>query len=313
MLLFLTIIYVALLFGLIKLGKIPDSKNTWMTIIPFELVLIIGFFIPLQWGAPGGSVAILSHSVSITPNVSGEVLEVPVEPNVPMKAGDVLFRIDPVQYQAALNGLLAELRLAELRLVQAETLAKTQVGSLYDVQTYEAQVEGLKAQISNAEYNLEQTVVRAPTDGYVTNLALRPGTRVSNIALYKAMAFIDTSEIVLGAQINQIYSRYIEPGQSAEVTFKSQPGKVYSATVIYMIAATSQGQRSVSGSAFQAVDTAPGPFAVRLEFDKPELVPKLNPGSIGEVAIYTGVVTPTHIIRKVMIRMSAIMNYVNPV
>ncbi len=313
MLLFLTLIYVALLFGLIKMGKVPDSKNTWMTIIPFELVLVIGFFIPLQWGAPGGTVIAFTHSVAITPNVSGEVIEVPIEPNVMLKKGDVLFKIDPVQYQAALDGLKAQLKLAQIRLEQAEILEKQRSGSIYEIQNYQAQVEGLMAQIRNAEYNLEQTTVRAPTDGYVTNLALRPGTRVANIALYKAMAFIDTSETLLAAQIPQIYSRYIEAGQDAEVTFKSQPGKIYAAKVMYLIPATAQGQAVVSGTAVQATNAAAGPFIVRLQLADPTQEKELIPGSMGDVAIYTGSVTPTHIIRKVMIRMTAITNYVVPI
>jgi RND family efflux transporter MFP subunit len=312
MLLFLTLIYVAILFGLIKLGTLPNSKNTWMTLIPFELVLVIGFFIPMQWGAPGGTVTAMTYSVSITPNVSGEVVEVPVKANVPLKAGDVLFKIDPVQFQAALDTLRAQLNLAKIRLEQAAELAKTQMGSVYDVQTYEAEVDGLNAQIANAEYNLEQTIVRAPTDGIVTNLALRPGTRVANIALYKAMAFIDTSEVGFVAQIHQIYTRNIEPGQTAELTFKSQPGKIYTAKVLYLIPATAQGQAVVSGSAVSAVNPAPGPFAVRLELDDPDLEAELVPGSAGTVAIYTDTIKPTHIIRKVMIRMTAITNYFNP-
>ncbi len=38
--------------------------------------------------------------MSIVPDVAGEVIEVPVEANKPLKAGDVLFRIDPVPYEA---------------------------------------------------------------------------------------------------------------------------------------------------------------------------------------------------------------------
>jgi Biotin-lipoyl like len=40
------------------------------------------------------------HSVEIIPGVSGSVIDVPIEPNRPIKAGEVLFKIDPVAYQA---------------------------------------------------------------------------------------------------------------------------------------------------------------------------------------------------------------------
>jgi multidrug resistance efflux pump len=52
------------------------------------------------------------------PSVAGEVIDVPVMPNEPLKAGDVLFRIDPTPYEAQLRGLDAQLKLAELRLGQ---------------------------------------------------------------------------------------------------------------------------------------------------------------------------------------------------
>ena len=86
-------------------------------------------------------------------------------------------------------------------------------------------VDQLKAQLEGAKWNLEKTVVRAPADGYVTNLALSKGARVANLPLSPVMAFIDTSETVLGVEIAQIDTRYIVPGQEVEVTFKLFPGR----------------------------------------------------------------------------------------
>jgi multidrug resistance efflux pump len=312
MLVFLTLIYIALLFGLIKMGKVPDSKKTWLTIIPYELVLVVGFFIPMQWGAPAGAAIALTYSVAITPNVVGEVIEVPVTERSSLKTGDVLFRIDPTQYQAALDGLTAQLQLAETRLKQSQELVSQDAGSIYELQAYQAQVDGLKAQIDNARYNLEETVVRAPSDGYVTNVTLRPGARTANLPLFRAMAFIDTSETGVIAQVHQIHARYIEPGQVAEVTFKTIPGKVFPATVQYIVPMTVQGQVPTTGMAFQALNTAPGPFAVRLNLDDAELAANLPPGSVGSFAIYTTRMKAAHVIRRVMIRMTAIMNYVKP-
>ncbi|MDJ0907041.1 MAG: biotin/lipoyl-binding protein [Woeseiaceae bacterium] len=315
MIVFLTLLYVLLLYVLTRTGKVPNTKATWLTIIPYELVLLVGFFIPMQWGAPAGDLAVLTYSVPITPNVAGEVIEVPVEPNEPLRKGDLLFRIDPTQYEAALEGLQAQLKLAELRLLQSRELASQDAGSIYEVQAYEAQVAGLEAQIKNAQWNLEMTEVRAPTDGYVTNVALRPGMRVVNAPSFRAMAFIDTSETGLIVQIHQIYTRNIESGQPAEVTFKSHPGRVFPATVRFLIPVTAQGQVMVTGMAIQPqAAVQPGPFSVRLDLDDPELARELgiNPGTVGSAAIYTSEVTVTHIIRKVMIRMDAIMNFIKP-
>ena len=57
----------------------------------------------MGWGAPQGPALVVRNSVQIVPNVAGEVIEVPVDPNKPLKAGDVLFRIDPVPYKAQVD------------------------------------------------------------------------------------------------------------------------------------------------------------------------------------------------------------------
>jgi len=65
---------------------------------------------------------VVRHSVSIIPDVAGEVINVPVDANKPLKAGDVLFRIDPVPYQSQVDALAAQLKFQELRLSQMEQL-----------------------------------------------------------------------------------------------------------------------------------------------------------------------------------------------
>lgn len=312
MLTFLTVAYVLILYALTKSGKVPNTATTWLTVIPYELILLLGFFIPMQWGAPAGDVRTMAYSVSITPNVTGEVLEVPVETDSMVSEGDILYTIEPSPYRAALEGLRAQLVLAETRLTQSQALVDQQAGSVYELQAYQSQVDALKAQVANAEYNLEETVVRAPSDGLVTYVGLRPGSRVSNLPLFKSMAFIDTSEVLVGVQIPQNFSRNIQPGQLAEVTFESRPGKVYPATVKYLLPATAQGQLVNTGMAAAAMDTTRGPFFVRLELDDAALAAELVPGSMGSAAIYTSNVKATHVIRKVMIRMDAITNYIDP-
>ena len=312
MIVFLTVVYLALLYVLIKIGVAPNKSWVWLTVIPYMLFLLIGFFIPMQWGAPGGDVRTLTYSVPITPNVAGEVIEVAVTDNQRVNADDVLFKLDPTPYQAALDGLKAQLELAELRLEQSKALAARQAGSVYEVQSYQAQVDGLKAQIEGAAYNLRETVVRAPADGLVTNVALRPGTRVANIPFSRAMSFVDTSELILGSQIPQNFTRYIEPGQEAEVTFEARPGQVYKAKVMYLVPATAQGQVPVTGFAAEPLSSTPGPFFVRLELEDSEVAAALIPGSLGSVAIYTSEVEIAHVIRRVMIRVDAIMNYIDP-
>ena len=64
---------------------------------------MFGLFIPMGWGAPQGPTLVVRNSVAVLPNVAGEVTDVPVEANKPLKAGDVLFKIDPVPYQSQVD------------------------------------------------------------------------------------------------------------------------------------------------------------------------------------------------------------------
>src|SRR5262245_62382909 len=100
-----------------------------MKIVPFNLfwkisplivlfLLIFGLFIPMGWGAPQGPAMVVRNSVAIVPDVAGAVTEVPVSPNKPLKAGDVLFKIDPTPYQAQVDTIGAQLKYEELRLDQ---------------------------------------------------------------------------------------------------------------------------------------------------------------------------------------------------
>jgi multidrug resistance efflux pump len=145
-----------------------------MKIVPFNLfwkcsplivllLLMFGLFIPMGWGAPQGPALVVRNSVAIVPNVAGEVTDVPVEANKPLKAGDVLFKIDPVPYQSQVDTIAAQLKFEELRLSQMTQLQSTDSGRAFDVQQRQADVDKLKGQLLGAKYNLEQTVVVAPS------------------------------------------------------------------------------------------------------------------------------------------------------
>jgi len=312
MILFLTLCYVALILLLVKIKVLPASLPVKLSPIVFMLAMFVFLFIPLQWGAPAGAVQVVRHSVQIVPNVSGQVLEVPVEPNVALKKGDVLFKIDPAQYQAKVDQLTAQLDFAKLRLGQYTQLEKKDVGPRFQVEEAQANVQSLAAQLANAQWELDNTVITAPSDGFVTNLALRPGARVAALPLAPVMAFIDTTDVVVVMHVQQIYLRNIAPGQRAEVTFKAVPGEVYGATVEYVIPATSLGQVAVSGTAVSATNVGAAPFAVRLKLDDPSVAEHLPAGAFGSAAIYTPAVQMGHVIRQVMVRMDAWLNYVVP-
>lgn len=309
---FLTLLYIGLLYLLVHFKIVP--WNTFWKISPaiWAVALFVVLFIPMNWGAPSGSIVVIRQSVAIVPNVAGEVVDVPVEPNKPLKAGNVLFQIDPVPYEAQVHQIEAQLKLAQINLERASQLERSQTGTLATLQQREAEVDALRAQLSAAKWNLDKTIVRAPSDGFVTNVGLRKGARVAPFPAIPVMAFIETDETIIGVQVQQIYARHIASGQPVELAFKFLPGKVYQGHVVTLLPAIALGQGQASGTASQAVNVRALPFAVRVALDDPALAAQLPVGTTGEAAIYTDSVKPTHIIRRVMIRMSAWLDYINP-
>jgi multidrug resistance efflux pump len=198
------------------------------------------------------------------------------------------------------------------RLAQMTQLFERDSGRGFDVEQRQSEVDQLSGQLEGAQWNLDKTIVRAPADGYVTNLALRKGARVANLPLSPVMAFIDTSSTIIGVEINQNDARYIAPGQEAEVTFKFAPGQIYKGKVESVLQAIATGQTQTSGTAVAPKAIEAAPFVVRVKLDDADVARNLPAGSTGTAAIYTDHLKPTHVVRRVILRQIAIVNYVNP-
>ena len=127
-------VYLVILFLLVHFKIVPFNLFWKISPVIVLLLLLVGLFIPMNWGAPQGNALVVRHSVSIVPDVAGEVLEVPVEPNQALKAGDVLFRIDPTPYKSQVDALEAQLQFHELRLSQMTQLQRAEVGRAFDVE-----------------------------------------------------------------------------------------------------------------------------------------------------------------------------------
>lgn len=312
MIAFLTLIYIGILFLLVRFKIVP--WNTFWKISPaiWMVLLFVVLFIPMNWGAPSGPVVVIRNSVAIVPSVAGEVIEVPVQANVPLKEGEILFRIDPTPYKAQVRQVEAQLNLAQISMERARKLEERQAGTLETLQQREAEVDQLTAQLDAAKWNLEKTTVRAPSDGFVTNVGLRKGARVAAFPVAAVMAFIETKETIIGVRIQQIYARHVAPGQAVELAFKYLPGQVQNGRVVSLLPAIAIGQGLATGSALQAVNIQHAPFGVRVALENPAVAVQIPAGATGEAAIYTDSVTATHIIRRVMIRMNSYLNYILP-
>jgi RND family efflux transporter MFP subunit len=304
--------YLGLLVTLVWLGVI--RFNTFWKVSPLIVLLLltIGLFIPMGWGAPQGPAVVVRNAVSIVPDVAGEVSDVPVAANTPLKAGDILFRIDPTPYAAQVKAIEAQLKLSKTRLAQMTQLFERDSGRGFDVEQRQSEVDQLSGQLEAAQWNLDKTIVRAPSDGYVTNVALRKGARVANLPLSPVMAFIDTSNTLIGVEIDQIDARYVAPGQEVEITFKFVPGHNYGGKVESVLQAIATGQALTSGTAVAPKAIEAAPFVVRVKLDDDAFAKALPAGATGTAAIFTDHVAVSHVIRRILLRQVAILNYINP-
>src|SRR4029079_18565629 len=149
-------LYLVILFILVKTKIVPFNLFWKCSPLIVLLLLMFGLFIPMGWGAPQGPAMVVRNSVQIVPNVAGEVIDVPVVANTPLKAGDVLFKIDPVPYQAQVDALTAQLKFEQLRLSQMPKWQHGPAGRAFDVEERQANVDQLKGQLSAAQWNLDK-------------------------------------------------------------------------------------------------------------------------------------------------------------
>jgi multidrug resistance efflux pump len=171
-------------------------------------------------------------------------------------------------------------------------------------------VARLIEELRQAEFNLEQTIVRAPTDGFATQLALRPGVMAVPLPLAPVMTFVHTEEIFYTAAFRQNSLQRLQPGFEAEFLFRALPGKVFKGEVVEILPAIGESQ-------FQARGTLLGTEALRTSgrvFAKLRITDDLSPyhlplGTAVEVAVYSDQFTHVSIMRKVLIRMKSWQNY----
>jgi len=114
--------------------------------------------------------------------------------------------------------------------------------------------------------------------------------------------------IALYAQ-NELY--LVEPGNEAEVAINTLPGRVLKAKVDSIVWAQGQGQISMSPTLPQSgiMSAIPGRFAVRLRVADRDKDIFLAAGAAGHGAIYTAHLHEIHILRKVIIRVGAYVDY----
>ena len=377
-------VFVWLIF--FKFKWLPWNIISQVIVITLPVIGLTALILLLNVVAPSShDIRVVNYVVSINPRVNGLVTEVPIEPNRPLKKGDILFKIDPTPYELEVRSFDAQLQQLKVQLITAEAaerslseqlnaaagkreaidsqlkLARTRVGQLKELseagaankfeyeqaQTENANLEAqlasakaseaqvreqleaktpegeadevanVKAQIARAEaqradaqWRLDQTVYRAPSDGTVVSLALRPGAMAVPLPMSAAMTFVENEQWIM-AIYNQNEVRKIKPGQEAEIALKMSPGRIIKCKVDSIMWATAAGQLPIGGN-LNTAGVAPIPrnsLAVRLLADGKDEDLFMASGAIGNGAVYTDSGKMIHILRKVILRVGTKLDW----
>ena len=157
-------------------------------------------------------------TVALKARVDGQIIEVNFKEGAPVKKGEVLFRIDPRPYEAALRQAEANaLRDAAARdqarsqdkryqeLLQKNFVSKEAYAQIRtNAETAQATARASQAGLENARLNLEYCTIRSPLDGFVGKVLLQAGN------LVKAN---DVNPLVVINQVRPIYVNFAVPEQ----------------------------------------------------------------------------------------------------
>ena len=172
----------------------------------------------------------------------------------------------------------------------------------------------IRAELRLAEYRLEQSAVRAPSDGRVTQVILRPGMMLMANPLRPAMVFIPDDRRRFAASFWQNSLLRLEPGLEAEVVLDAVPGHVFKGTVITVLPAMAEGEVQAQGSLISAdVLGGYGRAVALIELDEDLDDYDLPLGVEGQAAVYSHHFHHVSVIRRVLLRMVSWLKYVYPI
>lgn len=202
--------------------------------------------------------------------------------------------------------------LAQDALVKGSVAEQSQIRSQLDsmVNGEQSQIVSLRAQLAEAKYNLNQTVIRAPSDGYVTQVLIRPGTYAAALPLRPVMVFIPQQKRQIIAQFRQNSLLRLEAGDQAEVVFNALPGQVFQGKLTTVLPVVPGGSYQAQGT-LQSLTLTPGSDGVLavIELAPDAQVDSLPDGIFAQVAVYSDHFTHVSVMRKVLLRMTSWMHY----
>ena len=206
------------------------------------------------------------------------------------------------------QSLSAQARAAETQASASERQIRQRMAGKFEDEY--APVAQVRAQLDNAKWELSQTTVFAPATGYAINVQLRPGSFTTAFPITPAMTFVEeTYQVVALFAQNELHQ--VKAGDEAEFTLDTYPGRIIKAKVDSIVWAQGQGQVP---SSTQLPMTGygpmpPGRFPVKLTVDERDAGLFLPAGAVGHGAIYTERLEAIQIIRKVILRVGAKLDY----
>lgn len=237
-----------------KFKVLPWSRATQAAVGLVGLVIILVVIGLLNTRTPSGRVTVVARVVQIAPVVGGVVTSVPVAPNQPITAGTVLFEIDKTPYRAKLDEAKADLQIAEITYDRKQKLTNINSNAIskQDLDKARAVLAAARARIDRAQYDFDQTVITAPSDGVVTSLGVSVGDQAQPLS--PVMPFIRTESLFLAGVFAQNGLDGMPPGTPVRIVFDRKPGRIYTSEVVEVAPGTSSGQISARADLLSALD-----------------------------------------------------------
>jgi multidrug resistance efflux pump len=190
---------------------------------------------------------------------------------------------DAQKWQAKLDETTAAVAEAQANLERAQLAQASQIDGV-NTSVAEAQ-----ANLAQAKYYLDQTEIRAPEDGQIFNLQVRPGMVAGDVRIGAIASFVVDSDRYLLASYTQEFLLDVEPGQPVEFALDLYPGQIFTGKVEEIWWANGNGQFLPSGlvPTFVNPDPLQTRFAVKIRPDEDVKV-NMPMGAMGAATIYTG-------------------------
>jgi multidrug resistance efflux pump len=203
---------------------------------------------------------------------------------------------------------------AGIKEAQAEE-ARARLRYTSEINGVNTTVAAIQAELAQARYYLDNTLMVAPEDGYIINLQVRPGMVAGEVRFGAIASFIADADRYLLAQYFQENLKYVKPGQAVEVALDLYPGQIFTGKIEAIWQGSGAGQLLPSGTLpnFQYVpsELPQGQFAVAIRMDGADQS-RFPIGTQGRAAIYTNPKSAFVILRKIGIRSYTWLNFIYP-